>query len=96
MERFIGGNPLAVLLRLVIISVIVGIVLTALGYDPLDLLTAISQLIETIYNLGFGWIESAIQYFLLGAVIVVPIWFILRFFKFISGDSKSKSDSGRN
>jgi hypothetical protein len=94
MERFLGGNPLAVAIRLVIISVIVGIVLTALGYDPRDLLTAISQLAETIYNLGFGWIESASQYFLLGAVIVIPIWFILRFFKFLSGDSRGKNGSG--
>jgi hypothetical protein len=42
MERFLGGSPLGVALRLIIISVVVGIVLTALGYNPRDLATAIS------------------------------------------------------
>ena len=38
MERIFGGSPAAVLLRLIIISVIVGMVLKALGVRPQDLL----------------------------------------------------------
>lgn len=87
MERFFGGNPLAVILRLVIISIVAGVALTALGYDPRELLQSIPRLIEAIYDLGFGWIEKAVQYFLLGAVIVVPVWLLIRFIKFISGDA---------
>ncbi len=94
MERFVGGSPLAVALRLIIISIIVGIVLTALGYNPRDLASAIAQLFQTIADLGFGWIESALQYFMLGAVIVIPIWLILRFFKYVSGDSGRKDGTG--
>jgi hypothetical protein len=94
MERFLGGSPLGVALRLIIISVVVGIVLTALGYNPRDLATAISELIRAITNFGFDWVESAVQYFLLGAVIVVPIWLILRFLKFMTGDTKGKDGSG--
>ncbi|MBX2806064.1 MAG: hypothetical protein KTR19_08835 [Hyphomicrobiales bacterium] len=90
MEQFLGGSPLAVALRLIIISIIVGIVLTALGYNPRDLATAIAQLFEAIADLGFDWVESAIQYFLLGAVIVIPIWLILRLFKFVGGTSNGK------
>ena len=94
MERFLGGSPFAVMLRLVIISIIVGIVLSALGYDPRDLARAISDLFHAIANLGFDWVESAVQYFLLGAVIVIPIWLLLRFFKFITGDASGKGGSG--
>lgn len=93
MERFLGGSPLAVTLRLIIISIIVGIVLTALGYNPQDLAAAISDLFQAIANLGFDWIESAVQYFLLGAVIVIPIWLILRFVKFVTGASGGKDGS---
>lgn len=93
MEQFFGGNPLAVALRLIIISIIVGIVLTALGYNPRDLAAAISDLFQSIANLGFGWVESAIQYFLLGAVIVLPIWLLLRFLKFLSGQGSGKDGS---
>jgi hypothetical protein len=87
MERFIGGTPLAVLLRLVVISIATGIALKAAGYDPRDLLANIPRLIQAIYDFGFGWIETVFQYFLLGAVIVIPVWLVLRFVKFISGET---------
>jgi hypothetical protein len=45
--------------------------------------------------MGFDWVETAVQYFLLGAVIVVPAWLLIRFLKFIAGDSGKKgSGSG--
>lgn len=87
MERFIGGTPLAVFLRLVVISIATGIALKAAGYDPRDLLANIPRLIQAIYDFGFGWIETAFQYFLLGAVIVIPVWLVLRFVKFVSGET---------
>jgi Domain of unknown function (DUF6460) len=50
-------------------------------------LANIPRLIQAIYDLGFGWVQSALQYFLLGAVIVIPVWLVLRFLKFIAGDT---------
>ena len=38
MERFFGGNPALVLLRLVILSLIVGVVLAALGFSPFEII----------------------------------------------------------
>ena len=58
MERFIGGSPLAVFLRLVVISIVTGIALKAAGYDPRDLLANIPRLIQAIYDFGFGWVQS--------------------------------------
>lgn len=95
MERFFGGNPLAVIIRLVIISIVAGVALKALGYDPRDLLDSIPRLIRSIYDMGFDWIETVVHYFLLGAVIVIPVWLVLRFVKFVIGDSgKGGSSSG--
>jgi Domain of unknown function (DUF6460) len=82
MERFFGGNPALVLLRLVILSLIVGVVLAALGFSPYEIIESIKRLVERIYNLGFEAVEKAFRYFLLGAVIVFPIWLIMRLFKF--------------
>lgn len=93
MQSFFGGNPLAVVLRLVIISIITGIALTAAGFDPRDLYAAIPDLIQAIYDLGFSWVVTVFQYLLLGAVIVVPVWLLVRFLKFISGDT-GKGGSG--
>lgn len=80
LSRFLGGSPLAVLLRLVLLSVLVGVVLAAIGFDPWNILYSIRRLFDWIYNLGFDAINGLWRYFLLGAVIVVPIWLIARLF----------------
>ncbi len=81
MERFFGGNPGVVLIRLAVISLIVGILLSALGLSPYDIINSIKTLAQRIYNMGFDAIEWVFRYFLLGAVIVFPIWLISRFLK---------------
>jgi len=93
MERFLGGSPLAVFLRLVVICIIVGIALRAFGINPADLLRGIPDILRAISEFGWGWIETAFQYFLLGAIIVIPIWVIVRFLKYMSGDSGRASRS---
>jgi|SRR5688572_9906042 hypothetical protein len=83
MERFFGGNPGLVILRLAILSLVVGVVLAALGFSPFDIIESIRELIARIYDMGFAAVEKALRYFLLGAVIVFPIWFVARVLKVI-------------
>lgn len=90
MEKLFGGHPVWVLLRLVVISVIVGIVLAALNLDATAILTGIQNLAERIYAMGFDAVEWVLQYFLLGAVIVFPIWLISRLFS--AGGSSRKGE----
>jgi hypothetical protein len=80
-KSFIGGSPLGVLVRLVLLSILVGVVLEVLGLDPLNIIRSIESLIRRIWNMGFDVIISLWRYLLLGAVIVVPIWLIIRLFK---------------
>lgn len=82
LTRFLGGSPLEVAVKLLIISFIVGIVMSALNIDPLDILNGIQNLIVRIYNLGWESIEWALRYLVLGAVVVIPIWLVLRVLKF--------------
>ncbi|MEQ1616644.1 MAG: DUF6460 domain-containing protein [Hyphomicrobiaceae bacterium] len=77
-EQIFGGNPLGVLVRLVIISIVVGIVLQALNISPPDLLYRLELMIRNIYEMGFGAFRGLINYFLIGAVVVIPIWLIAR------------------
>ena len=77
-EQLFGGNPLGVVVRLVVLSIVVGIVLSGLDITPANLLHRLSLIIERISALGFDAVKSAFQYFLLGAVIVVPIWLVAR------------------
>ena len=78
-NRFLGGPPLAVLGKLILLSILIGVVLSALGLDPLNILTSLQRMIRDIWNMGFDAVRWLWQYFLLGAVIVIPIWLILRF-----------------
>lgn len=78
MERIFGGNPVWVVVRLAVISIVVGIALSALGLTPGELLRKIDFLLQRLYDMGFRWIETLIGYFLIGAVIVLPIWAIAR------------------
>jgi hypothetical protein len=84
MERFFGGNPALVVVRLAILSMIVGVLLAALGFSPFDIIESVREIVARIYNMGFAAIEKGLRYFLLGAVIVFPIWLIARLFKFMA------------
>ncbi len=46
MERFFGGSPGAVLIRLSVVSLIVGILLSALGLSPYDIINSIKTLAQ--------------------------------------------------
>jgi hypothetical protein len=78
MSKVFGGTPLAVLGRLILVCILVGVVLNALGLDPFDIVQSIERLIRSIWNMGFDAFRWLWRYFLLGAVIVIPIWIIMR------------------
>ncbi|MGH6702666.1 MAG: DUF6460 domain-containing protein, partial [Bradyrhizobium sp.] len=44
MYRFLGGSPLAVAFRLILLSILVGVVLAAIGFDPWNIVNSIRLL----------------------------------------------------
>lgn len=80
-ERFMGGSPLAVVGRLILLSVLVGVVLHALGLDPLNIFLSLRDLAQHLWNMGFDLFRWLWRYFLLGAAIVLPLWLIARLMK---------------
>jgi len=80
LSRFLGGSPLSVAFRLILLSILVGVVLAAIGFDPWNILESIRLLFRRIWNLGFDAINWLWRYFLLGAVIVIPVWLLMRLF----------------
>jgi hypothetical protein len=80
LNRFLGGSPLAVLAKLILLSVLIGVVLSALGLDPRDIFQSLRRFIQNIWDMGFESVKWLWQYFLLGAVIVIPIWLLSRLF----------------
>lgn len=75
---FLGGHPIAVLVRLALICLLVGLVLSLFGITPRNFFQTIDDLARRIYDLGFGAVEWLLEYMLLGAMLVIPVWLILR------------------
>jgi Family of unknown function (DUF6460) len=78
MEKWLGGHPLWIVVQLAIYSVIVGIVLATLGISPFNIVDTIRVMMMRIYHLGFDALGWAGQYFIIGAIVVVPIWLLRR------------------
>jgi hypothetical protein len=79
-ERLFGGPPLAVLGRLILLSILVGVVLSVIGFDPMNIVASVREMARDIYDMGFDAVRYVWHYFLLGAVIVVPVWILARLF----------------
>jgi hypothetical protein len=77
-NRFFGGSPLAVVFRLVLLSILIGFVLHAFGFNPFNFIERIRSLIQALWEMGFDAIHWLWSYFVLGAIVVIPIWLIVR------------------
>ncbi|HEY5797564.1 MAG TPA: DUF6460 domain-containing protein [Bosea sp. (in: a-proteobacteria)] len=79
-ERFLGGSPLAVLVRLLFISLLVGAAMAFLGLSPRGLYETAARFIRSLGDLGFGAVREVGQWVIAGALLVVPLWLLSRFF----------------
>lgn len=92
LRRFLGGSPLAVLLRLALVSLLVGVVMAWLDIDAVMLLAWIEQTVSHLWATGFDAVRQLGRYFLAGAALVVPVWLLARLFSF--GDARSAPRGG--
>ena len=82
LTRFLGDSPLRIFLKLLVVSFLVGIVMSTFGWSPLDIYYWVEDTILSFWNLGFAAIDRFVGYLLLGAAIVVPAFLILRLFSY--------------
>ena len=76
--RFFGGPPLSVIFRLVLLSILIGVILEVLGLDPWNVIDSLRTLILRIWDMGFDAVRWLWRYLLVGAALVVPIWLVMR------------------
>lgn len=81
LKRLISVAP-SDLMRLVFLSVVVGLVLAAFRVDPkrlwVDFFGTLADVWGGMINFVAHSAGDLVNYFVLGAVIVVPIWLLLR------------------
>ncbi|EFG2885906.1 hypothetical protein BO068_005102 [Escherichia coli] len=81
-QNFFGDSPLRLLIKLLVISFLVGLVMSAFGWSPWDVVYGIRDFFVRLWNMGFGAVDRIFGYVLLGAAIVVPAFIILRIVNF--------------
>jgi hypothetical protein len=78
LSRFLGDSPLRVILKLLVVSFLVGLVMNAFGWSPFDVIYGVERFFLDLWNLGFHAFDRFLGYILLGGAIVVPVFIVLR------------------
>lgn len=78
LARFLGGSPVSVAMRLIVASFIVGVLLVMWGFEPGDVVDGIVQLFRHLADFALTDFHQFGRVLLTGAIVVVPIWFVLR------------------
>jgi hypothetical protein len=82
LTRFLGDSPFRVLLKLIVVSFLVGFVMSAFGWSPFDVVYGIRDFLLDIWRMGLRAIDRFLGTFILGAAIVIPAFLILRLFSY--------------
>lgn len=73
-SRFLGGSPFAVIVKLAVVSLIVGWFLHWIDFTPREVWIWVRDLaVDAWYSLG-----AFADYILVGAMIVVPVFLVMR------------------
>lgn len=81
-SRFLGDSPLRVLVKLIVLSFLVGFAMHAFGWKPQDVWYALRDAVLDVWHMGFDALEDFFSYFVIGAIVVVPIFILIRLFSF--------------
>lgn len=76
--RLVGDRPGAVAVRLVLVSLLVGFLMTMFGIEPEALFRWVQDAIEDVFADSGHYLRQAFGYVLTGAAVVLPIWLLLR------------------
>ena len=65
------------LIKLLVISFFVGLILSFFSVSPREVLNLLGETGKEIFDIIASFFEWAMQYILIGAVVVLPIWGLL-------------------
>lgn len=78
LERLMGGRPASVAVKLVLISLLVGFVMSVFGFNAADLVRGAVTMVQDAIRDGAGLFRQLGAYIVAGAAVVVPVWLLLR------------------
>lgn len=78
LTHFLGGSASTVLLRLLVVSFVVGILLAGLGFEPETIYESLLHIVRRLIDFGLGDIRQIGRILLTGAMVVLRVWLLLR------------------
>lgn len=70
-------NVIGTIFKILIASLVLGFILKVLEIDPKDLLLNFGETVQSAFAWAGDFVAGSVEYVLVGAVIVVPIWLIV-------------------
>lgn len=80
--RFLGDTPGRTLIKLLVVSFIVGVVMSAMNWYPVDVYYWARDFVLYLWNLGFEAFGNVGRYLALGAMVVIPVFIVVRILSF--------------
>lgn len=80
LTRFLGDTPGRTALKLLVASFVVGVIMAAFNWYPVDLLYMARDFLVNLWETGFAALGRFGTYLALGAAVVIPVFFIIRLF----------------
>ncbi|WP_244979436.1 DUF6460 domain-containing protein [Bartonella queenslandensis] len=77
-HTFLGGTSIRVSLKLLILSFFIGVVMNFFGWTPRNLIQKIINFLHSLWETGFITLKNFFHITMMGAIIVVPIFLVLR------------------
>lgn len=82
MNRMLGDSPARTIVKLIVVSLIVGFIMAMFDLHPWDIAYGIRNFVLDLWHSGFNALGAVGDYLIAGAVIVIPAFIILRIFSF--------------
>jgi len=73
----VNRSVTATIVKIVIASLLVGFALTFFDITPQGVLQTLGGTVKSIFEMILGFFRWALEYILIGAIVVVPIWLAL-------------------
>lgn len=77
-RRILGDSITRTIIKLVIVSLLVGAAMSAFGIGPLDIVNAIVDFAVSLWESGWAALGRFGDWLILGASVVIPIFIVAR------------------
>jgi hypothetical protein len=77
-NRFLGDTVARTIIKLIVVSILVGMAMNVFGLYPVDIFYAFRDFIVNLWEKGWAALGRFGDWLILGAMVVVPVFVLLR------------------